>query len=52
MANDILAFQSGREAAIAGLPRDKRRSADWLEGYGQIKGETHGRSVYAPSLFT
>ncbi len=33
MANNILAFQAGREAAMAGNIRDARRSADWLEGY-------------------
>lgn len=36
MADDILAFQAGREAAIAGMPRDGRRSADWLEGWDQV----------------
>jgi hypothetical protein len=39
MADDILAFQSGREAAIAGKPRDGRRSVDWLAGWDQIAGE-------------
>lgn len=33
MANDIIAFQAGREARINNLPRDKRRNADWLEGW-------------------
>ncbi len=33
MAEDILQFQAGRQAAIEGKPRDGRRSADWLEGY-------------------
>jgi hypothetical protein len=37
MANDILAFQSGREAAIAGKPRDGRRSVDWLEGFDAVR---------------
>ena len=37
MADDILAFQSGREAAMSGERRDARRSADWLEGYDSIK---------------
>jgi hypothetical protein len=36
MANDIIAFQQGREAAIAGQKRDQRRSADWLEGFDQV----------------
>ena len=36
MADDIIAFQAGREAAIAGKNRDARRSADWLEGYDQV----------------
>lgn len=39
MANDILAFQAGREAAISGEPRDGRRSADWLEGYDMVMSE-------------
>lgn len=34
---DILQFQAGREAAIAGLPRDGRRSADWLAGWDQVE---------------
>lgn len=33
MAENIIAFQSGREAAMCGGARDARRSADWLEGY-------------------
>ena len=37
MANNILQFQDGREAAMAGLKRDARKSKDWLEGYGQVK---------------
>ena len=39
MAEDLLQFQSGREAAINGLRRDERRSKDWLEGYDQVKAE-------------
>lgn len=30
---DVSAFQDGREAFIAGKPRDGRRSKDWLAGY-------------------
>lgn len=33
MADNIIAFQAGREAAMSGGARDARRSADWLEGY-------------------
>jgi hypothetical protein len=33
MAENIIAFQSGREAAMGGYARDARRSADWLAGY-------------------
>lgn len=33
MAENIIAFQAGREAAMSGGARDARRSADWLEGY-------------------
>jgi len=36
LANDILQFQAGREAAIAGKPLDKRRSKDWQEGWRQV----------------
>lgn len=39
MAESILQFQAGREAAICGLTRDTRRSKDWLEGYDQVKAE-------------
>ena len=39
MASDILAFQAGREAALAGKPRDRRRCADWLEGWDQVAEE-------------
>ena len=37
MADNIIAFQSGREAAMGGFPRDARRNRDWLEGYDQTK---------------
>lgn len=37
MANDILHFQNGREAAMAGLKRNARKHKDWLEGYDQVK---------------
>ena len=40
MAENILQFQKGREAAICGLTRDTRRSKDWLEGYDQVKAES------------
>ena len=40
MADNILQFQAGREAAMCGLTRDERRGKDWLEGYDQIKAET------------
>lgn len=36
MAEDLLAFQAGREAAIEGKPRDGRRTNDWLEGYDSV----------------
>jgi hypothetical protein len=39
MADDILQFQAGREAAINGFKRDERRSKDWLDGYDQVKAE-------------
>jgi hypothetical protein len=39
MADDIIQFQQGREAAMAGERRDARRNADWLEGYDQVAGE-------------
>jgi hypothetical protein len=37
MADDIIQFQSGREAAMSGLKRDGRKHRDWLEGYDQVK---------------
>jgi hypothetical protein len=40
MAESILQFQAGREAAMCGLTRDARRSKDWLEGYDQVKAES------------
>ena len=42
MAENMLQFQAGREAAMCGLTRDTRRSKDWLEGYDQVKAETDG----------
>lgn len=39
MAESILQFQAGREAAMCGLTRDTRCSKDWLEGYDQVKAE-------------
>ena len=41
MAENMLQFQAGREAAMYGLTRDERRSKDWLEGYDQVKAETN-----------
>lgn len=40
MADNILEFQKGREAAMCGLTRDERRSKDWLEGYDEVKAES------------
>lgn len=40
MAENILQFQKGREAAMCGLTRDTRHSKDWLEGYDQVKAES------------
>jgi len=42
MADNILDFQKGREAAMCGLTRDERRSKDWLEGYDEVKAESDG----------
>jgi hypothetical protein len=36
VAESIIQFQEGRNAAIAGKKRDARKSADWLEGYDQV----------------
>ena len=36
MADDIIQFQAGREAAMDGRKRDARRTADWLEGFDQV----------------
>lgn len=35
MADNIHQFQAGREAAMNGAIRDRRKSSDWLEGYDQ-----------------
>jgi len=34
--SEILDFQAGREARIAGKLRDGRRNADWLRGWDQV----------------
>lgn len=39
---DIIDFQAGREAAIAGKKRDARRNADWLRGWDQVNAEKKG----------
>ena len=39
MAENILAFQAGRDAAMKGERRDGRRSPDWLEGYDQVSAD-------------
>jgi hypothetical protein len=39
MANNILQFQAGREAAITGAKRDARKHKDWLEGFDAIAAE-------------
>jgi hypothetical protein len=39
MADNIIQFQAGREAAMSGERRDARRNADWLEGYDQVADE-------------
>lgn len=31
--SEILDFQSGREAFLAGKPRDRRRNEHWLRGW-------------------
>lgn len=36
MAECIIQFQAGREAAMAGNPLDKRRSYCWREGWWEI----------------
>lgn len=45
MAENIIQFQSGREAFIAGRKRDARRSADWLEGY-DMERDAMNREFY------
>lgn len=37
MAENIFQFQDGREAAMAGMKRDKRKPKDWLAGYDEVK---------------
>ena len=41
MAENITAFQAGREAAMQGKTRDERRSSDWLEGFDQVFAEIY-----------
>ena len=41
MAENIIQFQAGREAAMCGLTRNEQRSKDWLEGYDQVKAESN-----------
>lgn len=45
MADDIIAFQAGREDAISGKPRGGRRSADYLEGYDMVMSEGEKREM-------
>ena len=44
MTDDILAFQQGREAAMEGKLRDKRRSKGWLEGYDAVASPKQART--------
>lgn len=37
MADNISKFQAGREAAMRGEKRNRKRHKDWLEGYDQTK---------------
>lgn len=37
--SEILDFQAGREARIAGKKRDARRNADWLRGWEQVDAD-------------
>jgi len=43
MADDILKFQCGREAALCGQRRDGRMSKDWLEGFDMETAATAPR---------
>lgn len=36
---DIIQFQAGREAAIAGQKRDARRGKEWLRGWDSVNKE-------------
>lgn len=42
--SEILDFQAGREARIAGKKRDGRRDADWLRGWDQIDADERRRT--------
>lgn len=50
MAEDIIQFQDGREAAIAGKRRDRRRSADWLEGHDQVTAADRDQLGATPDM--
>lgn len=51
MAEDILKYQAGREAAIRGDKRDARKSSDWLEGYDAARAVKEA-SYALPSDYT
>jgi len=47
MAENIIQFQDGRLAAMAGEKRDARKSKDWLEGYDQTRQAKEASYVIA-----
>jgi hypothetical protein len=36
MRSEILDYQAGRSASMAGQPRDGRRNVDWLRGWDDV----------------
>lgn len=37
--SEIVEYQRGRNANLAGKPRDKRRNVDWLRGWDDVQDD-------------
>ena len=37
--SEIIDYQAGREARIAGVPRDRRKNVDWLRGWDDVQAD-------------
>jgi len=47
VAEDIIQFQTGREARIDNEKRDQRRSSDWLEGWEQVDMDCKRKTLHS-----